>query len=646
MDLNSHGPSTASGYQSSLATTLRRSVGWNPSHTGAGASSVTGSNLNARELGQLAYLMDRYAATTSATTAAAVEHAERLLTIGGTAQTNREKVRWASTVKAHPDAQKKFQSIWQTTKDQAGPYKVTFTWKQAPTAHTAGTGIVTVTSAAGKPVKGVPVTVNSPAAATSQATSTSAAGTAAFTVKAMTAGTLAVTATASDLTSSHPMLYTPDKFNNPASDDAKAQRMIGSAPRVSQTATATATVTAATPAIVTTASSPTAVRGTDLYDNVQITGTVPGYTGTATATLWGPYDHAPTKADCIAGGPVPGRQVTFAVTGDGTYVTPRLPAALGGWYVWTETLPGTPLQNQVTTPCGIAEETTKVVSAPVISTTATSTARPGQSIHDTMTVTGADPNITVTGHATLYGPFDTAPTAGSCAPATKIRTVNVTVKGDGVYTLPAVTATYTGYYAWVAGTAAAPLQNAAGHACGVPSETSKIVRADGPAFRINTGGAGYTAAAAASTPRLKISGSSNVNAPLVTSKTDGDTVTIPDNIKQTAQWNDGARVGDKLGTILVVGHVSDSWNHQGGLFNLKKAKAGDIVTLTDVHGKTQKFKITSLTRHKKGAPLPKKYFAQDKKLSLVIVSCVDDVKQSNGTVKHANNLVVQAVPVA
>ena len=108
IDLNGRGPSTASGYVAAPAARLKKQVGWSPDHRGGTADALTGPALTAQELGRLAYLTDRYAATTSPVTAAAAEHVVRLLTVGDAAQSRREKARWAQTLAAHPKVKHAF----------------------------------------------------------------------------------------------------------------------------------------------------------------------------------------------------------------------------------------------------------------------------------------------------------------------------------------------------------------------------------------------------------------------------------------------------------------------------------------------------------------------------------------------------------
>jgi hypothetical protein len=118
------------------------------------------------------------------------------------------------------------------------------------------------------------------------------------------------------------------------------------------------------PEVLTRASHQVAAVGVGLSDTLFVSG-LAGHEAQVTATLWGPFTEVPVLADePPEAAPVAGR-VELTVVADGEYVTPIITVTSEGYYVWTETAWAADDGStaEVTTPFGIAEESTQVVPA-------------------------------------------------------------------------------------------------------------------------------------------------------------------------------------------------------------------------------------------------------------------------------------------
>lgn len=249
------------------------------------------------------------------------------------------------------------------------------------------------------------------------------------------------------------------------------------AQRVSANASATgqAAIVKATPRVVTQAQ-PTARPGDALTDLVTVSGLPAGYDHPMAATLYGPFEAAPTVSSCTAD-KVAGT-VTLPLRANGSVRTPPVVATAVGYYVWTETLVGDDTTSAVQTPCGIAEETTVVRSTPRISTVvAGRQSAGGTRLRDVITLKDSD-GVARPMSWTLLGPV--APTRGGCA-AVSWRAAAVAARGelatsgDGRYVTPEVPVTGAGCYTYVESLPATATSGAVETAPGEPSETVQVV---------------------------------------------------------------------------------------------------------------------------------------------------------------------------
>lgn len=150
----------------------------------------------------------------------------------------------------------------------------------------------------------------------------------------------------------------------------------------------TAEVVTAAPAIVTKAQ-PTAIVGDALTDEVTVSGVPEGYDQPMTARLYGPFTEQPDAESCTAETLV--GEVDVRITKNETLRTPSIAVTKGGYYTWTESLPESEGASGVATPCGLVEETTRVIDRPQLRTAVSDTrmVTPGE-VFDTITVAGVD----------------------------------------------------------------------------------------------------------------------------------------------------------------------------------------------------------------------------------------------------------------
>ena len=213
-----------------------------------------------------------------------------------------------------------------------------------------------------------------------------------------------------------------------------------------------------------------------LTDKLTVTGMGASEAGEATVALYGPFDTAPTAGSCTAD-KLLGTD-TITVTGDGEYTSQPLgPVSVAGHYTFVAAVTRTVDGATGTHPCGEAAETVIARTKPVVTTQASAAAAMvGVSLTDHSTVTGMGAGEAGTVTVDLYGPFTTAPTAGSCTADKKAGSVSFPVTGDGEYdSLPVGPLTTAGYYTFVETLTRTSDGATATHPCGLGSETT-IVR--------------------------------------------------------------------------------------------------------------------------------------------------------------------------
>ena len=130
----------------------------------------------------------------------------------------------------------------------------------------------------------------------------------------------------------------------------------------------------------------------------------------------------------------------------------------------------------------------------------------------------------------------------------------------------------------------------------------------------------------------------DVDAPVVPVKAPGGTLTPPSDAQQLGWWADGARPGERRGSVLVAGHTLH--NGGGALDDLETLEVGDPVSVT-TRGSDLPYVVTSVRIYGKGklAREAATIFSQEVPGRLVVVTCED----WDGA-EYLSNVVVVAQP--
>jgi uncharacterized repeat protein (TIGR01451 family) len=243
----------------------------------------------------------------------------------------------------------------------------------------------------------------------------------------------------------------------------------------------TSVVTKASPEISTVAvATRHTLPGTAVEDTATLTGLSANATGTVTFALYSDDDCSDLVTTL---GPV----AIGTVTGGSASATS--PSYTGireaGTYYFIASYSGDANNNAVAGKCGDKNEDVTIRKAkPEVSTEVplrTVTLGPdGSDLTDTATLSGgtARPDASGSISFTLYGPFESAPTAQDCTTPLLAahNPQSVTVTGNGTYTTPdGVRVSQVGYYTWLASYSGDDNNESATHACGLASETVQVL---------------------------------------------------------------------------------------------------------------------------------------------------------------------------
>jgi sortase (surface protein transpeptidase) len=116
---------------------------------------------------------------------------------------------------------------------------------------------------------------------------------------------------------------------------------------------------------------------------------------------------------------------------------------------------------------------------------------------------------------------------------------------------------------------------------------------------------------------------------------------LPSDVSEVGWLRESAGVGDKIGTAVIAGHVSDRHDNPGAMFHLSQARAGDRITV-DKSGKPHRFKVVDTATFRRGHKLPHRYFVTTGAHRLVLISCTGKVVFPNGHFHYTRYIVVVA----
>lgn len=396
-------------------------------------------------------------------------------------------------------------------------------------------------------------------------------------------------------------------------------------------------IVAGSPAITTRISDRTTNPGDTVTDTVVVTG-LGALSAPVEVELHGPF---PTREAIQCEG-TPHATSTFTATGDGTYETEPVTVDEAGFYTYVERIVGTEAYAPHATECGLVTETTFTRAVPKVTTQVSKQiATRGSRIFDRVKVSGLG-KTRVPVQLELFGPFPTRD-AIRCdgRPA---WTGRVMAKGDGTFRSGTYRVRRAGFYSYRESVEETELVRGSRSACAVVSETSLAAPA------INTGRGDITKLinardAGARTPtRIRIAGL-GVNAPIATSGIDvaRNQLGVPENVRRTGWWRDGAAPGAKAGSILIAGHIDSERQGPGAFFALaRRPSVGQVVSVATRGGRTYRYRITS-ARSVLKSRLPNNVYSTRGQARLVLVTCGGPFNERTGL--YRDNIVVTAMPL-
>lgn len=112
-------------------------------------------------------------------------------------------------------------------------------------------------------------------------------------------------------------------------------------------------------------------------------------------------------------------------------------------------------------------------------------------------------------------------------------------------------------------------------------------------------------------------------------------------------WSAG--IGERIGTSIIAGDVSDNSDRPEAFWKLRKARVGQVVRVrdadADADGTAQKHRISSRSEHLRSQRLPRRLFNTAGQHRLALVTRTDKVTYPGGGFHYTTNLVVIAKPV-
>ncbi|MCD4527122.1 sortase domain-bontaining protein [Nocardioides sp. cx-173] len=282
---------------------------------------------------------------------------------------------------------------------------------------------------------------------------------------------------------------------------------------------------------------------------------------------------------------------------------------------------------------------------PVIRTrTSEKRVEPGQPFYDRVRITGLARGTRVPATARLYGPFRSFAAVG-CGSANLARTVAWRARAGWTRT-PAVRVSEPGVYTWRIRTRPTQANRGGWSRCGLAAETTTVAKPSYPPPVINGGFAGTLPGSGSERgTRTRIrAGAIGLDAAVLPTNVRRGHMNLPGDVDLTSWLRRSADVGDRIGTSVVAGHVSDRHDRPGALWGLRRARPGQVVTVTR-GGKSYRYQVTGTERYDRTQRLPSRLFRTTGAHRLVIVSCTRRVVYSNGHFHYTKYLVVVAKPL-
>lgn len=136
-----------------------------------------------------------------------------------------------------------------------------------------------------------------------------------------------------------------------------------------------------------------------------------------------------------------------------------------------------------------------------------------------------------------------------------------------------------------------------------------------------------------------------ISAPIDVTRLADGVFAVPNNTGQVGWLKETAHRTDLAGSSVIAGHVSNDSNVPGALWNLHKAKVGELIYWSTKSGRTV-FKITAIHSYSRTSGVPYSTFTTTGPHTLHLVTCANRVVYPDGHWHYTNNLVVTAKVVS
>jgi hypothetical protein len=267
---------------------------------------------------------------------------------------------------------------------------------------------------------------------------------------------------------------------------------------------------------------------------------------------------------------------------------------------------------------------------------------PGESFRDKIHVGGLASGHVATAVARLYGPFASRADA-ACHASHLVRSQTLHVR-NGTHRTSPVKVNAPGVYTWRVTINADAATASATHRCGQAAETTLVAKPGYVAPAIQGGFSGTIDSPPALDRRapliIQMPGI-GVNALIRPEGVVDGKMTLPGDVSEVGWLQKSAGIGDKLGTAVLGGHVSDRHDTPGAMFHLNRARAGQQITVT-AGGKAYRFKVVGKATFDRRSKLPHRYFTTTGQHRLVLISCTGRVVFPNGHFHYTRYAVVVA----
>jgi hypothetical protein len=112
--------------------------------------------------------------------------------------------------------------------------------------------------------------------------------------------------------------------------------------------------------------------------------------------------------------------------------------------------------------------------------------------------------------------------------------------------------------------------------------------------------------------------------------TDDRVLQIPEDPRVVGWWRDGARPGDKDGTIVLTAHLDSRKYGTGPFAKAKDLRVGEAMTLSDSSGDAHRFVVARIDTFEKKALPYAELFRQSGPERVVFVTCGGTYDADNG----------------